>query len=117
MGCVCRCRTDETDGGPVRQGEGVPDLLFWAGIGLSIAGEAQRAHYLMERLVRVASPLGFAAEAFDAGSDRHLGNSPRLFPLPALIEAPARIILAQQFALEGLGRPRAAAAHSMTQAR
>ncbi len=72
---------------------------------LSIVGEAQRAHDLMERLLRVGSPLGLYAEEFDAETDRHLGNFPQAFSHLALIEASARIILAEQLALEGLGPP------------
>ena len=49
----------------------------------------------MERLLRVASPLGLYAEEFDAATGRHLGNFPQAFSHLALIEASARIILAE----------------------
>ena len=50
----------------------------------------------MERLLRVASPLGLYAEEFDADTGRHLGNFPQAFSHLALIEAAARIILAER---------------------
>ena len=59
-------------------------------------GETQRARDLMERLLRIASPLGLYAEEFDAGTGRHLGNFPQAFSHLALIEAAAQIILAER---------------------
>jgi GH15 family glucan-1,4-alpha-glucosidase len=47
----------------------------------------------MERLLRIASPLGLYAEEFDADTGRHLGNFPQAFSHLALLEAAARIIL------------------------
>ena len=52
----------------------------------------------MERLLRVASPLGLYAEEFDAATGRHLGNFPQAFSHLALIQAGARIILAERMA-------------------
>ncbi len=78
---------------------------FWLVSALSIVGESQRAHDLMERLLRIGSPLGLYAEEFDADTDRHLGNFPQAFSHLALIEAASRIILAEQLALEGFGSP------------
>jgi GH15 family glucan-1,4-alpha-glucosidase len=49
----------------------------------------------MEKLLRIASPLGLYAEEFDADTARHLGNFPQAFSHLALIEAAARIILAE----------------------
>jgi hypothetical protein len=49
----------------------------------------------MERLLRVASPLGLYAEEFDTETGRHLGNFPQAFSHLALIEAAARIIVAE----------------------
>ncbi len=49
----------------------------------------------MERLLRVASPLGLYAEEFDTSTARHLGNFPQAFSHLALIEAAGRIILAE----------------------
>ena len=54
---------------------------------LAIVGELQRARDLMERLLRIASPLGLYAEEFDADTGRHLGNFPQAFSHLALIEA------------------------------
>jgi hypothetical protein len=52
--------------------------------------------FLMERLLRVASPLGLFAEEFDVDTGRHLGNFPQAFSHLALIEAAARIIVAER---------------------
>ena len=49
----------------------------------------------MERLVRNASPLGLYAEEFDVETGRHLGNFPQAFSHLALVEAAARIIVAE----------------------
>jgi alpha,alpha-trehalase len=49
----------------------------------------------MERLVGVASPLGLYAEEFDAETGRHLGNFPQAFSHLALVEAAARLIVAE----------------------
>jgi alpha,alpha-trehalase len=65
---------------------------------LAIIGEMQRARDLMERLLRISSPLGLYAEEFDADTGRHLGNFPQAFSHLALIEAAARIILAERLA-------------------
>ncbi len=63
---------------------------------LAIIGEEQRARDLIERLLRVASPLGLFADEFDVDTGRHLGNFPQAFPTSRLIEAAARIILAER---------------------
>ena len=65
---------------------------------LSIIGEEQRARDLMEKLLRVASPLGLFAEEFDVDTGRHLGNFPQAFSHLALVEAAARIVLAERLA-------------------
>jgi GH15 family glucan-1,4-alpha-glucosidase len=56
----------------------------------------QQARDRMERLMRIASPLGLFAEEFDAATGRHLGNFPQAFSHLALIEAAGRIILAER---------------------
>jgi GH15 family glucan-1,4-alpha-glucosidase len=104
-GYVLRYRTDETDDGLAGKEGTFLICSFWLVSALSIVGEAQRAHDLMERLLRASSALGLYAEEFDAETDRHLGNFPQAFSHLALIEASARIILAEQLALEGLGPP------------
>jgi GH15 family glucan-1,4-alpha-glucosidase len=50
----------------------------------------------MERLLHNASSLGLYAEELDAATGRHLGNFPQAFSHLALIEAAARIILAER---------------------
>jgi len=41
---------------------------FWLVSGLAVIGEQQRATDLMEKLLRVASPLGLYAEEFDTAT-------------------------------------------------
>ena len=59
------------------------------------AGEMQAARDLMERLLRISSPLGLYAEEFDAATGRHLGNFPQAFSHLALIQAAARIVVTE----------------------
>ncbi|MEL7974823.1 glycoside hydrolase family 15 protein [Isoptericola sp. F-RaC21] len=95
-GFVLRYRTEETDDG-LSGAEGTFLICsFWLVSALSIIGEEQRARDLMERLLRVASPLGLFAEEFDVDTGRHLGNFPQAFSHLALIEAAGRIIAAEQ---------------------
>ena len=95
-GFALRYRTEETDDG--LSGEEGTFLIcsFWLVSALAIVGESQRARDLMERLLRVASPLGLFAEEFDVKTGRHLGNFPQAFSHLALIEAAARIILSER---------------------
>ena len=58
-----------------------------------VVGEVEEANSLMERLLRIASPLGLYAEEFEVERARHLGNFPQAFSHLALIEAAGRIIL------------------------
>ncbi|MDX6302878.1 MAG: alpha,alpha-trehalase [Nocardioidaceae bacterium] len=95
-GFVLRYRTGETDDGLSGKEGTFLICSFWLVSALSIVGEAQRAHDLMEKLLRVASPLGLYAEEFDVDTGRHLGNFPQAFSHLALIEAAGRIILAER---------------------
>jgi GH15 family glucan-1,4-alpha-glucosidase len=94
-GFVLRYRTDETDDGLSGKEGTFLICSFWLVSALAIVGEMQRARDLMERLLRIASPLGLYAEEFDVGTGRHLGNFPQAFSHLALIEAAARIIVAE----------------------
>ena len=94
-GFVLRYRTDETDDGLSGKEGTFLICSFWLVSALAVVGEFQRARDLMERLLRVASPLGLFAEEFDADTGRHLGNFPQAFSHLALIEAAGRIILAE----------------------
>jgi GH15 family glucan-1,4-alpha-glucosidase len=94
-GYVLRYRTDETDDGLSGKEGTFLICSFWLVSALAVIGEFQRARDLMERLLRVASPLGLFAEEFDAETGRHLGNFPQAFSHLALIEAAGRIILAE----------------------
>jgi alpha,alpha-trehalase len=97
-GFVLRYRTDETDDGLSGKEGSFLICSFWLVSALAVVGELQRARDLMERLMRVASPLGLYAEEFDTSTGRHLGNFPQAFSHLALIEAAARIILAERLA-------------------
>jgi alpha,alpha-trehalase len=101
QGYVLRYRTGETDDGLSGKEGTFLICSFWLVSALAIIGQHQRARDLMERLLRVASPLGLYAEEFDADTGRHLGNFPQAFSHLALIEAAGRIIVAER--LEELG--------------
>ena len=92
-GFVLRYRTDETDDGLSGKEGTFLICSFWLVSALAIVGELQQARDLMERLLRIASPLGLYAEEFDADTGRHLGNFPQAFSHLALMEAAARIVL------------------------
>ena len=97
-GFVLRYRTDETDDGLSGKEGTFLICSFWLVSALSIVGEHERATALLERLLRVASPLGLYAEEFEVERARHLGNFPQAFSHLALIEAAARIILTERLA-------------------
>jgi GH15 family glucan-1,4-alpha-glucosidase len=97
-GFVLRYRVEQTDDGLSGREGTFLICSFWLVSALSVVGEKQRARDLLERLLRVASPLGLYAEEFDARNDRHLGNSPQAFSHLALIEAAGRIILEERIA-------------------
>ena len=95
-GFVLRYKTDETDDGLSGKEGTFLICSFWLVSALAIIGERQRARDLMDRLLRVGSHLGLYAEEFDAATGRHLGNFPQAFSHLALIEAAARIVLAEE---------------------
>jgi GH15 family glucan-1,4-alpha-glucosidase len=92
-GFVLRYRTQETDDGLSGKEGTFLICSFWLVSALAIIGELQRARDLLERLLRISSPLGLYAEEFDAATGRHLGNFPQAFSHLALIEAAGRIIV------------------------
>ena len=95
-GYVLRYRTDETDDGLAGKEGSFLICSFWLVSALAIIGERTRARELMERLLRVASPLGLFAEEYDVDTGYHLGNFPQAFSHLALIEAAGRIIAAER---------------------
>jgi GH15 family glucan-1,4-alpha-glucosidase len=97
-GYVLRYKTDETDDGMSGKEGTFLICSFWLVSGLAIVGEEQRARDLMERLLRISSPLGLYAEEYDVETGRHLGNTPQAFSHLALIEAAGRIILGERVA-------------------
>src|SRR3954453_21204503 len=95
-GYVLRSRTGATDDGLSGKEGTFLICSFWLVSALATIGQTQRARDLFERLLREASPLGLYAEEFDADTSRHLGNFPQAFSHLALIEAAARIIVAER---------------------
>jgi GH15 family glucan-1,4-alpha-glucosidase len=95
-GYVLRYKTDETDDGLSGKEGSFLICSFWLVSALAIVGEEVRARELMERLLRVASPLGLYAEEYDVDTGYHLGNFPQAFSHLALIEAGGRIIAAER---------------------
>ncbi len=92
-GFVLRYRTDETDDGLSGKEGTFLICSFWLVSALAMVGDMNQATSLMERLLRIASPLGLYAEEFEVERARHLGNFPQAFSHLALIEAAGRIIL------------------------
>jgi len=92
-GFVLRYRTDETDDGLSGKEGTFVICSFWLVSALAIIGEMQRARDLMNKLAKVASPLGLYAEEFDVDTGRHLGNFPQAFSHLAAVEAAGRIVL------------------------
>jgi GH15 family glucan-1,4-alpha-glucosidase len=97
-GYVLRYRTEETDDGLTGKEGSFVICSFWLVSALAIVGEMQQARDLMERLVKAASPLGLFAEEFDVETGRHLGNFPHSFSHLALVEAAARLVIAEGLA-------------------
>jgi GH15 family glucan-1,4-alpha-glucosidase len=95
-GFVLRYRTGATDDGLSGKEGSFLICSFWLVSALAFIGEVQRARDLMERLLRVTSPLGLYADEFDADTGKHLGNFPQAFSHLALIEAAAAIILVER---------------------
>jgi GH15 family glucan-1,4-alpha-glucosidase len=93
-GFVLRYKTDETDDGLSGKEGTFLICSYWLVSALAVVDEMDRARSLMERLLRIASPLGLYAEEFEVDRARHLGNFPQAFSHLALIEAAGRIILA-----------------------
>src|SRR6476619_2950961 len=101
-GFVLRYKTEETDDGLSGKEGTFVICSFWLVSALAIIGEMQRARDLIERLARVATPLGLYAEEFDAETGRHLGNFPQAFSHLALMEAAGRIMLSELAATAGM---------------
>jgi GH15 family glucan-1,4-alpha-glucosidase len=95
-GFVLRYVTTETDDGLSGKEGSFLICSFWLVSALAVIGEHQRARDLMDRLLSIASPLGLYAEEFDTSTGRHLGNFPQAFSHLALIEAAARIVVAER---------------------
>lgn len=97
-GFVLRYVTGETDDGLSGKEGTFLICSFWLVSALAIVGEMRQATDLMERLLRISSPLGLYAEEFEVDRARHLGNFPQAFSHLALIEAAGRLVLAERMA-------------------
>ena len=97
-GFVLRYRTNQTDDGMSGKEGTFVICSFWLVSALAIIGDMQRARDLMQKLVRIASPLGLYSEEFDVDTGRDLGNFPQAFSHLALVEAAGRIVLADRIA-------------------
>jgi GH15 family glucan-1,4-alpha-glucosidase len=95
-GFVLRYRTDETDDGLSGKEGTFLICSYWLVSALAAVGDMEQARNLMERLLRIASPLGLYAEEFEVDRARHLGNFPQAFSHLALIQAAGRIIVAER---------------------
>jgi alpha,alpha-trehalase len=93
-GFVLRYLTDETDDGLSGKEGTFLICSYWLVSALAMVGEIEEATSLMERLLRIASPLGLYAEEFEVDRARHLGNFPQAFSHLALIGAAGRLIIA-----------------------
>jgi GH15 family glucan-1,4-alpha-glucosidase len=95
-GFVLRYHPEETDDG-LSGNEGTFLICsFWLVSAFAMIGEMQQARDLMERLLRIATPLGLYAEEYDPKTGRHLGNFPQAFSHLALIDAAARMIVIER---------------------
>ncbi|MEV0717950.1 glycoside hydrolase family 15 protein [Asanoa sp. NPDC050611] len=97
-GYVLRYRTEETDDGLSGKEGSFLICSFWLVSALTATGQVERGVELMERLLKIGSPLGLYAEEFEVKTGRHLGNFPQAFSHLALIQAASRIVLAERLA-------------------
>jgi GH15 family glucan-1,4-alpha-glucosidase len=95
-GFVLRYKTGDTDDGMSGKEGTFLICSFWLVSSLAAIGEIAQARDLMDKLLRIASPLGLYAEEFETSAARHLGNFPQAFSHLALIEAAGRIIFAER---------------------
>jgi len=108
-GFVLRYRTDETDDGLSGKEGTFLICSYWLVSALAVVGEMQRATSLMERLLRVASPLGLYAEEFEVERARHrrlpLLGLGILRPRPCSHRRRFRGTQAHRLGRRGRGRP------------
>ena len=79
-GFVLRYRTDETDDGLSGKEGTFLICSFWLVSALAVVGEMDQASDLMERLLRIASPLGLYAEEFEVDRPGTSATSRRRSP-------------------------------------
>jgi GH15 family glucan-1,4-alpha-glucosidase len=100
-GLVLRYKVEETDDGLEGEEGTFTICSFWLVSALSEIGEHSLARDLCQKLLGYASPLHLYAEEIDPRSGRHLGNFPQAFSHLALVEAAARLIVAEGLAEVG----------------
>jgi GH15 family glucan-1,4-alpha-glucosidase len=74
------------DGLPGGEGAFLP-CSFWLVQALAATGRSQEARARLDRLVRLASPLGLFAEELDPRTRAHLGNYPQALTHATLVQA------------------------------
>ncbi len=95
-GLVLRYRVESTDDGLSGEEGTFTICSFWLVSAWALIGEVDKARFLCEKLLRMASPLGLYAEELDAESGRHLGNFPQAFTHLGLINAVLHIMAAER---------------------
>src|SRR6185369_8355471 len=86
-GFVLRYKTGETDDGMSGKEGTFLICSFWLVSALAAVGEIGRARDMMDKLLKISSPLGLYAEEYNTSTARFLGNFPQAFSHLALIEA------------------------------
>ncbi len=97
-GFVIRYKTGDSsaiDGLPAGEGVFLP-CSFWLAACLSTLGRHQEAKAILERLIKLSSPLGLYSEEYEPRQKRLLGNYPQAFTHVALIRAVQRIAAAEK---------------------
>jgi GH15 family glucan-1,4-alpha-glucosidase len=95
-GFVLRYKTGETDDGMSGKEGTFLICSFWLVSALAAVGEIGRAKDMMDKLLKISSPLGLYAEEFNTDTGRFLGNFPQAFSHLALIEAAGRLVVADR---------------------
>jgi GH15 family glucan-1,4-alpha-glucosidase len=85
-GFVQRYPTDEdsVDGLPPGEGVFLP-CSFWLADNLALAGKADEATAMFERLLGLANDVGLLSEEYDVDARRLVGNFPQAFTHVALV--------------------------------
>lgn len=98
-----------------KAGEGAFFLsTFWAIDNLSAAGRVKEAKIWLEKMAKIASPLGLYAEMYDPILKEHLGNFPQAFTHLGLINSVLNLNQAEKFGAEKRGTTQAERLNKVT---